>query len=103
MPLEEELRIVRAYLEIERVRFGDRLRYDVDSATSTASAPAFRAWRCRRWSRTASSTRSRRAAKARIDLRVTAVRYGDRVRIAVDDDGPGFEPTMRPEGHGLGC
>ena len=27
--LEQELRVVRAYLDIERVRFGDRLRYDV--------------------------------------------------------------------------
>ena len=30
VPLEEELRVVRAYLDIEQVRFGDRLRYTVD-------------------------------------------------------------------------
>src|SRR5207245_5430793 len=28
--LGDELRVVRAYLEIERVRFGDRLRYRID-------------------------------------------------------------------------
>ena len=29
VPLDDELRVVRAYLDIERVRFGDRLRYSV--------------------------------------------------------------------------
>ena len=38
VPLEQELRIVRAYLDIERVRFGDRLRYDVELGDGTASA-----------------------------------------------------------------
>ena len=37
MPLDEELRIVRDYLEIERVRFGDRLRYDRRSSTDAAA------------------------------------------------------------------
>ena len=39
VPLDDELRVVRAYLDIERVRFGDRLRYSVDAA-ATAPAPA---------------------------------------------------------------
>ena len=30
VPLDDELRVVRAYLDIERVRFGDRLRYSVE-------------------------------------------------------------------------
>ena len=38
VPLDEELRVVRAYLDIERVRFGDRLRYDVDLGDGTAAA-----------------------------------------------------------------
>src|SRR4029077_17165330 len=39
--LDDELRVVRAYLEIERVRFGDRLRYaiDVDEASRAATVP----------------------------------------------------------------
>src|SRR6059058_4301870 len=32
VPLDEELRIVHAYLDIERVRFGDRLRYHVETS-----------------------------------------------------------------------
>src|SRR5205823_1260873 len=41
VPLEDELRIVAAYLEIERVRFGARLRYtiDVDPAVQDARVP----------------------------------------------------------------
>src|SRR4029077_13476046 len=38
VPLDEELRVVRAYLDIERVRFGDRLRYSVDLGEGTRSA-----------------------------------------------------------------
>jgi len=37
--LEAELRVVRAYLDIERVRFGERLRYTVDVADGTARTP----------------------------------------------------------------
>ena len=31
VPLADELRTVRDYLDIERVRFGDRLRYELPS------------------------------------------------------------------------
>ena len=43
VPLADELNVVRAYLEIERVRFGDRLRYDVhiegDAGSVAGAAP----------------------------------------------------------------
>jgi sensor histidine kinase YesM len=35
--LDDELRVVRAYLDIERVRFGDRLRYAVDVANGAGA------------------------------------------------------------------
>src|SRR5476649_585822 len=38
VPLDDELRVVRAYLDIERVRFGDRLRYDVELGDGTGRA-----------------------------------------------------------------
>ena len=40
VPLDEELRVVRAYLEIERVRFGDRLRYRSNCGDGGAGARA---------------------------------------------------------------
>ena len=34
-------------------------------------------------------------------IRVTATAMDGRVLITVEDDGPGFDPVRRPEGHGL--
>ena len=53
VPLEQELGFVRNYLEIEGVRFGDRLRYELtigDDAAQTLGAPSVG---CRRSSKTA--------------------------------------------------
>src|SRR5262245_4865067 len=36
--LDDELATVRSYLEIERVRFGERLRFHIDSAEATGAA-----------------------------------------------------------------
>ena len=43
IPLREELQLVRQYLDIEQVRFSDRLRiaYDVDDAALDALVPSF--------------------------------------------------------------
>jgi two-component system, LytTR family, sensor kinase len=39
LPLEEELRIVKAYLEVERLRLGEKLRTELDVAPETLAAP----------------------------------------------------------------
>ncbi len=36
IPLERELRMVRDYLEVERIRFGDRLQFTVDADSNAA-------------------------------------------------------------------
>ena len=99
VPLDQELRVVRAYLDIERVRFGDRLRYDVDLGDGTASAIV---------PRMALQTLVENSVKYAVSPRreggsicVTAARDNGRIRITVEDDGPGFNPAHRPEGHGL--
>jgi two-component system, LytTR family, sensor kinase len=38
VPLERELAIVRDYLEVERIRFGDRLQFSVDADPAATSA-----------------------------------------------------------------
>ena len=38
IPLDEELRVVRDYLQIERVRFGDRLRFTLDALRGAGTA-----------------------------------------------------------------
>jgi signal transduction histidine kinase len=99
VPLDEELRVVRAYLDIERVRFGDRLRYSVDLGEGTRSAIV---------PRMALQTLVENSVKYAVSPRreggsigVTATASNGRVRVTVEDDGPGFDPVQRPEGHGL--
>ena len=99
VPLDEELRTVRNYLEIERVRFGERLRYEI-----SADPPAAHA----RVPRLAVQTLVENSVKYAVSPRregasivVRAAARNGHVRIEVEDDGPGFESTMMPEGHGL--
>ena len=53
VPLEREMKVVADYLEIERARFGDRLRYQIDALREVGRSARCRRWRCRHWWRTA--------------------------------------------------
>jgi len=99
VPLDEELRVVRAYLDIERVRFGDRLRFavDLDDRARAAIVP-----------RMGLQTLVENSVKYAVSPRregasivVWARTADETVTIAVEDDGPGFDAAARPEGHGL--
>ena len=98
VPLGEELRVVVDYLEIERVRFNERLRYriEVPSELEAHPVPAF-----------ALQTLVENSVKYAIatragggEISVTARRDGGRLHLAVEDDGPGFTAAPLP-GHGL--
>lgn len=100
VPLGEELRVVVEYLEIERVRFGPRLRYriDVDEGARAFRVPAL-----------SIQTLVENSVKYAIgprreggEIGVTARVSNGELRIEVSDDGPGFEPaaSLKP-GHGL--
>ena len=98
VPLAEELRIVVDYLEIERVRFGDRLRFRVDVPPDLVhhEVPAFALQTLVENSvKYAIATRSTGG-----EIRVTAAKRGSRIELVVEDDGPGFTATP-PVGHGL--
>jgi sensor histidine kinase YesM len=99
VPLEEELRVVAAYLSIEGVRFGNRLRYtiDVPDAARTVQVP-----------RLAVQTIVENSVKYAVSPRreggsiaIRGTTSGSRVEIAVEDDGPGFDASAVPPGHGL--
>ena len=99
VPLGEELRVVTDYLEIERVRFGDRLGYtlDVPDDLRALDVPAF-----------AIQTLVENSVKYAVSPRkhgarivVRARRDGELLSIDVTDDGPGFVGDVWLAGHGL--
>jgi len=99
VPLDEELRVVRAYLDIERVRFGDRLRYAVDLGDVAGSVLVPRMGLQTLVENSVKYAVSPRREGGSICLRART-RDG-RATIMVEDDGPGFDATARPSGHGL--
>jgi two-component system sensor histidine kinase AlgZ len=99
IPLGDELAVVRDYLDIERVRFGDRLRYrlEIDDLATSARVPRLSVQTLVENSlKYAVSTKREGASVA-----VRAAATNGHVRIEVEDDGPGFDPTRMPAGHGL--
>jgi two-component system, LytTR family, sensor histidine kinase AlgZ len=99
VPLDEELRVVRAYLDIERVRFGDRLRYAVELGDGAGPKLVPRMALQTLVENSVKYAVSPRPRGASIVVRAGA--SDGRVRVTVEDDGPGFNPATRPAGHGL--
>jgi signal transduction histidine kinase len=99
VPLDEELAVVRDYLEIERVRFGERLRYRIDASDAAASALV---------PRLALQTLVENSVKYAVSPRreggavgISIVESDERIVMRVEDDGPGFDSRLFPVGHGL--
>jgi LytS/YehU family sensor histidine kinase len=96
IPLADELDFIGRYLEIEQVRFGNRLAVAIDAGPETLSAlvpsmilqPVVE-----------NAIRHGVAARERGgSIAIQARRAGDRVQLTVSDDGPG----SRGKGEGIG-
>jgi len=99
IPLRQELAMVESYIDIERVRFGDKLRGSVKVPTELQDAKV-----------PPMSVQSlvENAVKHGItpqsgggEILVTASAENSGLRIEVRDTGPGFDLAAIPAGHGL--
>jgi two-component system sensor histidine kinase AlgZ len=100
VPLDEEVRLVRDYLDIERVRFGDRLGFtiEMDELAKDTQVPRLSL-------QTIVENSVKYAISQRREGGCLAIRAAlvasDVTRLSVEDDGPGFDGEHVPEGHRL--
>lgn len=100
VPLSDELRYARTYLEIAKLRFADRLQFQIDVAPALdqASVPLFILQPL--VENALAHGIGGRAQGGRVT--VTAERDGNRLRLAVADNGAGLTTSVtRKEGIGL--
>lgn len=100
VPLSQELKISKDYLEIERTRFGARLRYNfaVTGEALKANIPPLAVQSL--VENCIKHVVAQRAEGASIE--VSAAIANGRVHVAVADDGPGFSLSSITPEHGLG-
>jgi len=99
VPLSSELKIVNDYLEIERARFGDRLRYQVDISPGAADAKV---------PPLAVQTLVENSVKYAVapcrtggEILIAGSRENGLLQVEISDDGPSFNLESAPAGHGL--
>ena len=100
IPLEHEAAMVASYIDIERARFGEKLRAQVKipAELQNAKVPPMSVQALVENAVKHGITRQ----SAGGEISVTAAREeGGEVRIAVIDTGPGFDLSAVPAGHGL--
>jgi hypothetical protein len=99
VPLADEVAIVRAYLEIEQARLGERLHYKLDVPDELGGWPVPPLALHTLVQNSVKHVAAARTAGA--EIRIDAGRVGDRLALDVADDGPGFDLRGAPAGHGL--
>ena len=100
IPLSEEVRIIRAYLEIEQLRLGERLHssIDIDSDAGSVQIPALSIQPL-----VENAVRHGVASKPGPgSVRLQARRTRSGLEVQVTDSGPGFPPERDIEGTGVG-
>ena len=95
IPLEEELRLVERYLEIEQLRFGDRMSVAITAPECLRDALVPNLLLQPIVENAIRHGISRRTASGRIELH--AERRADELVIRVHDDGPGLPVNWLPE------
>jgi signal transduction histidine kinase len=98
VPLEQEIKLVRDYLEIQKTRLGGRLHFQVTVEPGIrASVPPFSV-------QTLVENAVKHVAGRRqegVTLQIQVRRFDGNVVVFVTDDGPGFAEDALKAGHGL--
>jgi two-component system sensor histidine kinase AlgZ len=98
VPLDQEIKLVRDYLEIQKTRLGGRLQFEVAVEPGVqATVPPFSV-------QTLVENSVKHVAGRRqegVSLEIRARRFGGNVVIFVADNGPGFAQDSIKAGHGL--
>ncbi len=100
VPLEEELRTVQAYLEVERLRLGNRLETEIEISKEARSVviPALSIQPLVENAVKHGISRKADAGRVKLEARVA----DGNLQVTVSDDGPGFQSSGPQEnGHGL--
>ncbi len=100
VPLAQELQVVRDYLEIEKTRFGARIRYEiaVPAAMNDVKVPPLALQ-----SIVENSVKHVVFERSQVtNIRVTGSKDAGGVQLEVIDDGPGFTVDAIAPEHGLG-
>jgi len=97
--LRDEIKITNDYLDIEKARFGERLRYrfEIPADLLEVEVPAMSI-------QTLAENSVKYAVgaqRAGAEIEIRAHRDGDSVNFEVSDTGPGFSLDSLPAGHGL--
>ncbi len=99
VPLESELVFARRYLDVEQIRFGERLavQYAVETETLAAVVPNFLLQPI-----VENAIHHGFAERpGPLSITIKAERVGERLRLRVEDDGPGLAPDA-PRRKGIG-
>ena len=90
--------MVESYLEIERARYGDRLRSSIEipAGIEKANVPPMSVQ-----SLVENAVKHGIAPRSGGEVAVKAVAENGTVRVEIRDTGPGFDLSLVPAGHGL--
>lgn len=100
--LADELEFMRSWLAIERVRFGDRLKVEVDVEPGLDDVPVPGLLFQPLIENAVRYAVAPRAEGGTVRLRVRRDPSGDTLTAEISDDGPGFLSGVRPSGNGVG-